>query len=129
MKTQELAGCVIYDDQGKLLVLHRNTPELVQWELPGGKIEKDEDASDTAKREVNEELLIEVVISKEIGQAVFNHKDKLRNFTWFLADISKGTPEIGEPEKFDALRYISLDELTNRDDISPNLINLLKVIG
>jgi len=42
MKYLELAGAVILDKNKKILLMHRNTPNLMQWELPGGKIEPKE---------------------------------------------------------------------------------------
>ena len=42
MKKIELAGAIILDKDNRILLIHRNTPELKQWELPGGKLEKDE---------------------------------------------------------------------------------------
>ena len=43
-----LAGCVIKDDQDRILLIHRNTPKRTQWEIPGGKIEEGEVAEATA---------------------------------------------------------------------------------
>ena len=125
---QQLAGCVIYDEQGKLLVLHRNTPELVQWELPGGKLEVGEPAENAVIREAHEELCVELEIIKKLGEAEFVSNDTTKNYTWFLTRVVDGQPKIGEPDKFDDLRYWHIDELVIRTDISPNLVNLLKVI-
>lgn len=129
MDTQELAGCVVYNEHGELLVLHRNTPELVQWELPGGKLEAGEPAMAAVVREAHEELLVDIDIVKKLGQAEFISNETIKNYTWFEARVRRGVPAIGEPEKFDELRYWNINELTKRDDISPNLVNLLKVIA
>ena len=34
-----LAGCVITDSDGNILLVHRSTPKRTQWEIPGGKLE------------------------------------------------------------------------------------------
>lgn len=39
MNKVELSGAIILDKQNKILLIHRNTKELKQWELPGGKLE------------------------------------------------------------------------------------------
>src|SRR5690606_32154357 len=46
--------CVIYDTEGKLLMLKRNHPPM-GWCLPGGKIELDETSIHGVVREVREE--------------------------------------------------------------------------
>lgn len=52
----EVASCLVEYD-GKILLLHRQDykPEGNSWCLPAGKIEKDEDPSSAAVREVKEE--------------------------------------------------------------------------
>jgi ADP-ribose pyrophosphatase YjhB (NUDIX family) len=129
MQNKELAGCVIYDEQGKLLVLHRNTPELVQWELPGGKVEPGEDIAEATIREAREELLVTIEIVKQLGKASFEHDNRTWHYTWLEAIITDGLLGIGEPDKFDNVAYIDPKDLLTRSDISPNLVNLLKVIS
>ena len=130
MKKVELAGIVLYDDEGGLLLLHRNTLELTQWELPGGKIEPGESAESAAIREANEEVGVSVVIARGLGMASFEHEGILWDYFWFEAeDINDDKPVIKEPQTFDNLKYWKLDELRQMTTgLSPNIINLLKAI-
>ena len=59
-----MAGCVIPDQEGRLLVLHRKIDKNRQheWELPGGRLEAGEDPVPCLKRELEEELGIEAEI-------------------------------------------------------------------
>ena len=95
MKTVQLAGCVIKDEAGKVLLIHRNTERLVQWELPGGKLEVGEDLQAAAIREVYEEVGIKVAIQREIGAANFDDNGVSWEYHWFEATILAGTPTIG----------------------------------
>lgn len=52
---------IMIDSQGKTLLL-KNERNL--WELPGGRIEEGEQPEDTLKREVQEELGIEVTLKR-----------------------------------------------------------------
>ena len=63
----ELAGAVILNSYDEVLLIHRNSSERVQWEIPGGKIEKDESARSAAIRELKEELDVDISISKYLG--------------------------------------------------------------
>lgn len=126
METKELAGVVIYNDAGELLLIHRNTPDLTQWELPGGKVEDNEDFAKTAARE---ELGIEVAIGEQIGNAHFEHVGIDWSYSWFAATLMDKEPFINEPHTFDGIAYWSIQALRNKTaDISPNVVNLLKVI-
>lgn len=119
-----LAGCVMQNEKGKILLLHRNTPKRVRWETPGGKIEDGEDSKVAAKREVKEELGIIVEIVGEIGQKEFVEDDFTMNYIWYKAKIKKGEPKLKE-KKFDEFRYFSWQELKSRKDLSQNTQNLV----
>jgi 8-oxo-dGTP diphosphatase len=67
-----------------------------KWGLPGGMMEYNENPEETAKREVREELGIEIKIIKKLD--IYNrlpNKDcKLHSIDIpFIAEISKGNPE------------------------------------
>ena len=50
-REMEAAGGLVFDEQGRVLVIHRRG----KWDLPKGKMEKGEDPQTTAVREVEEE--------------------------------------------------------------------------
>ena len=57
------AGCgaAIHDEDGRLLLIQRlKEPEAGAWGLPGGKVDFGERAEDTARREITEELGVEI---------------------------------------------------------------------
>ncbi|CAN5400356.1 hypothetical protein BH09PAT4_BH09PAT4_00680 [soil metagenome] len=122
-----LAGCVITNRAGKVLLIHRNTPELTQWELPGGKLEPGESFMAAAVREVHEEARVRVTIVRELGDAAFVDRGYTWDYHWFLATIDSGEPQVGESNKFDGIQYMDLATV-NQDEISINVINLIKAI-
>ena len=38
----QLAGCIITNDEGNLLLIHHSTDKCQQWEIPGSKVESGE---------------------------------------------------------------------------------------
>jgi 8-oxo-dGTP diphosphatase len=110
----ELAGCVIKDEQGRILLIHRKTSRFDHWEIPGGKIE-DETPQAAAKRELMEELGVEVVLGKKLAQKEFSDKAGDWHYTWFEAKIEKGKPKIMEPKKFSEWNYFDLRQLASLD--------------
>jgi mutator protein MutT len=122
-----LAGCVITNEAGEVLLIHRNTPELTQWELPGGKLEKDETFVEAAVRELHEELKLRVAVTHELGSAIFELNTQSWHYHWFRAVIQKGEPKIGERKRFDKFAYVNL--LTaDTNELSANVQNLVQAI-
>lgn len=103
-----LAGCVVLDQNGAILLLHRNT-EKQHWEIPGGKVEPGESLEQAALREVKEELDVVATLIRQLGAARFT-EDKHFTHHWFLAKLH-GQPVVAEPEKFDDIAYFLPQQL------------------
>lgn len=121
-----LAGCVILNNKGELLLIHRNTPKRVQWETPGGKIEEGEDPRKTAEREAEEEIGVDIEIIKELGRKEFEEDTYIMDYIWYITSIKFGEPQLMEKDKYDDLRYFSWEELKSmKDQLSANAKNLI----
>lgn len=130
-----LAGCIIPNQKGDILLIHRNTKKRTQWEIPGGKIDELVDgkivrsghsAEDTVRRELKEEVGVDVEVIKELGNRNFDEDTYTMHYTWYLGRIKSGKPLIGEPEKYDGIRYFSQSELQiMKAELSGNTINFL----
>src|ERR1700678_724708 len=99
-----LSGVILRNENGEILLIHRATPRLTQWEIPGGKIEPDEAPSSAAAREALEELNVDVSIVRELGSDSFEEDGHSIMYTWFLGDTNDGEPQIGEPDKYDGMQ-------------------------
>jgi len=116
-----LAGCVIKNHNG-ILLLHRIKRDW--YELPGGKIDEQESAEETAKRELKEEILCDIKVKDRLGSKDFEEDGYIMTYIWFLAGLKRGQiPRIGEPNKFDHLRYVAPKDLKHHR-LSPNMENL-----
>ena len=127
MKRINLAGCIITDDQGRLLLIHRQAND--EWELPGGRLDQDEPADIGAARQMFEELGIDVEIKTQMGSTEFNQNGQSYNFSWFKADLIEGQPQPRLQSEADSLRYFSKNEvleLPNRSAILEQIVNDLK---
>ena len=66
MKTLNVAGAVITNDEGLILVAQRPYSEVsyksYKWEFPGGKVEENESPQEALEREIREELDCEIII-------------------------------------------------------------------
>lgn len=115
------AGCgaAIRDDSGRLLLIQRlKEPEAGAWGLPGGKIDFGERAEDTARREIEEELGIQIELTGLACIAETIDKGDGRHWVApvYSARIVSGEPRVMEPEKHGGWGWFSLDDLP--DDLT-----------
>ena len=96
----EAAGGLVQHKNGSYLFIYRND----KWDLPKGKIQKNEDIIEAACREVREETGVTDLIVKKSLPTTFhiykaNKKYKLKKTYWFLMKSSftgSMTPQIEE---------------------------------
>lgn len=124
MNKIELAGAILLNEQGEILLMHRNTETLKQWELPGGKLEAGETPEQTVTRELKEELDVNVQPIDYLGFREFEDAGRTLKYHWFKCAIKNGEPKLVE-EKFDQLESFSFDELANNPELSSNMKVLL----
>jgi 8-oxo-dGTP diphosphatase len=72
-----VAAGFIYKDK-RLLIAQRlpGTHGALKWELPGGKLEKDENPRDCLVREVQEELGIQIEVDKIVETVFHRYPDR-----------------------------------------------------
>ena len=108
--TIALAGCVLRNSEGGILLIHRETESYNHWEIPGGKIEPNETAHTAAIRELQEELGLQVQIERELGRDSFTDNDRQFSYVWWLATTTD-KPRITESYLFSEWRYIDMHVL------------------
>ena len=111
----EIAGTLIIENR-ELLLLFR--PDEGHWEIPGGKVESGESATEAAVRETKEEIGVEVALDKPFYSGEFQHDESLFLWHGYLASIKDGRPEVQE-ERFEELDWFSYEDLP--EDLAPNL--------
>ncbi len=110
------AGAFIINSKGEILLTKRskNTRnEHGKWEAPGGQVHFGETRKQAIKREIKEELGVDIQITGVLNVAdeILN-KDKQHWLpTTFLVKIKRGKPRIMEPEKCDGIGWFSLNKI------------------
>ena len=112
-------GALIFNQKGEVLLMKRGRGAKNQplwWSQPGGAVDFNEKAIVATKREIKEELGIEIDIWAEVSH--IDHILKKENQHWmaipFLASIKKGTPKIMEPHKHEEIGWFALEKLPKK---------------
>jgi 8-oxo-dGTP diphosphatase len=104
-----VAGALI-DSAGRVLIAQRPAGKHMAggWEFPGGKLGADEARLDGLKRELREELGVEVLAAEPIICYQHDYADRrVRLDLWLVTEFS------GEPQSLDgqALQWVRAEEL------------------
>ena len=140
IRQRQAARVVLLDEQDRVLLIRfeiaRSGHDIVFWATPGGGLERDEDPLAGARRELMEELGLDLPLSGPIHQAtaVFEHEGApLENTdTFFLARCDASAPRLegvdeAERQAMRAIRWWSTDEIAaSAEAVFP--INLAEVV-
>lgn len=108
-------GAAIINNKGQLFITLRGKKaknEVGTWEIPGGSVEFGEKLEEALKREINEELGIEIRVLELLDicdHIIPNEKQHWVSPT-FICKITKGTPKILEPLKCGKIAWVTVDE-------------------
>ncbi|KAF1299377.1 DNA mismatch repair protein MutT [Enterococcus sp. JM4C] len=97
-KEINVVGAIIIKDN-KILCCKRGPGRALEnlWEFPGGKIENTETKIQALKREVAEELKIDVQIEEfEFEFCRYEYEFGFVNLTTFICHLEKGVPRLTE---------------------------------
>ena len=97
-------------DNDKFMICQRpeNKARPLLWEFAGGKVDLGETKEEALKRELREELDIEVEVLDVFMSVVHEYDDITIELTVFNAKITKGIPEKLEHND---IRWVSKDEI------------------
>jgi 8-oxo-dGTP diphosphatase len=104
-----VAGCLIAE--GRVLLAQRpfHKADGGLWELPGGKVEAGEGDAEALRRELKEELGIDVEVGPELGRVQLPLRDRDLLLVAYHVPIWRGRPT---PLEAPALRWLAASELT-----------------
>jgi len=111
--------CAIIKEGEKVLVARRAQDKSFpgKWEFPGGKVEPDETVEDCLRREVLEELGLQVQIERPFLVYEWDYHrldEKKHRFHSFLCAIVEGEPSL---RVYDSLVWARIEDLPNFDFI------------
>ncbi|MSU62467.1 MAG: (deoxy)nucleoside triphosphate pyrophosphohydrolase [Pedosphaera sp.] len=102
------AGLVFHS--GKLLITQRRPGDHLGglWEFPGGKREADESFEECLRRELREELAIEVSTGEMIDELIHAYPEKTVRLKFYRCELLHGSPR---PLGCHAFVWVTRDQL------------------
>ena len=85
---KEVTAAIIIDNN-KILIAQRGKNENLagKWEFPGGKIEIDETPQQCLKREIREELEVDIVVGNYLGESICTYSNsKIKLIAYFRSE-------------------------------------------
>ncbi len=110
IKSIEVVAAVIFRGN-KIFATQRGYGEFKDgWEFPGGKMEPGESKEDALKRELREELNVEIEVENLLKTIEYDYPNFHLTMHCFKSKLKKGEPELLEHE---AAKWVSKDEIDN----------------
>ena len=102
------AGVIIEKKKGLVAQRMEGAPRGLLWEFPGGKVKEGEDPRKALRRELKEELDVDVEVGKILEVVFHTYPEYPILLLTYHCQIKKGVPK---PIGCHDLRWVSLEEL------------------
>lgn len=122
-------ACLIFDDDNKLLLCRRAVePEVGKLDLPGGFVEPMETAEQAVKREIMEELKVNIISQEYLTS--FPNEYLYSGFSVFTLDMAflckiDSIKNIVPGDDISAVEFVSLREIQMKELCSDSMRNII----
>jgi 8-oxo-dGTP diphosphatase len=115
-------GALVHDEEGRVLLIRRRfEPNKGKWSLPGGLLETGETLVFAGRREVREELGVEIEVEElfQVSEEIIKDAEGKTRFHFvlvdFLAKLSPGGATITLNEESDGFKWFEPDDVEGLD--------------
>lgn len=118
---------ILFDNQ--ILVTQRSEKMKLplKWEFPGGKLEENESDIDCIKREIKEELNIEIEVLKSLSNSIYDYGTFKINLIPFISNYVSGEIVLSEHKDYKLLDKSELSYLDWAEADLPIVEEFLKL--
>lgn len=115
-----MVAAALLDDAKRVLIAERPAGKHMagRWEFPGGKIAPDETPTDALRRELREELGVEIKEPEFMMELVHRYPDREVQLLFFLVRSFDGVPQSLDAQR---LRWVAIEQLHEADILEADL--------
>lgn len=105
--------CAIIRIRDKTLAVQRSEDMSLplKWEFPGGKIEQEESEQECIKREIKEELSIEIEVGRRLEPSLYEYPNFKIELIPYISHYKSGNLTLNEHSQFLLLNKEDLSDL------------------
>ena len=117
----------VIEKDGKFLIAKRKSGKCIGtlWEFPGGKLEEGETLEECLKRELMEELNIEVKVDRYLCSSFFSCGDKDIELMAYLASYISGELKLLD---HDDVRWAAHSEFKDYEFVEPDKVIVRRLL-
>ncbi len=104
-----VVAAIVVDAGRVLLARRRHSEGSLSWHFPGGKAEPGESAEQAAAREVHEEVGLDVVPVRHLGERI--HPATGRRMVYVACRAQSGTAHVASPDEITEIAWVDLVDL------------------
>ena len=122
-----LVTAALIRDGAKILIAQRGRSKRFgwQWEFPGGKVRRDETPEDCLRREIKEELNLEIQVEDHFCTVRHQYPDFNIELIAFWCSIVGGTLKLEDHEQ---VRWVSVPEMNQYAFVQADL-NIIEALA
>ncbi len=104
----------LFDDGGRVLIAERPAGKHMagRWEFPGGKVGAGEGDERALRRELAEELGVEVLAARQLLTLTHEYDDRIVELSMWIVERYRGEPRSLDGQR---LKWVSVRQLPDED--------------
>ena len=112
--TNVVGGLIVKDKKILICQRSKDSQHSLKWEFPGGKIKSQEDTESALKRELKEELNIEISQNQFLCDYYFDYKDLNKRVHLYFYLVSEFSQDM-KNTIHEQMKWIEINELSHYD--------------
>ncbi|MGD9898186.1 MAG: (deoxy)nucleoside triphosphate pyrophosphohydrolase [Calditrichaceae bacterium] len=108
----KVVAALIFNESGQILITQRQKDSHLggYWEFPGGRVEKDETSDEALRREIKEEVDLDIRVDELFWSSTFDYDVKIVEILFYNSTLIDPFQQI-IPLEVDDFKWIPLSEL------------------